>query len=178
MATQEEHNFITKSRNEFAMSAENAIKEIHEKFANFHSQLDRGESNLINNVEKIQKDILQKFDEITPKLKEIQKCRDSTIAILTKNSNKQLLETQLHSFTTEIDGVIEQSCINNLVRLKWRYCNLQIDYICEIINTNSSKDIPTPNVRTINSDQVVHPSFPSKVWNIFPVSYLFKPTDS
>ena len=130
MATQEEQNFITKTRNEFVMSAENAIKEIHDKFASFHSQLDQGESNLINNVEKIRKDILQKFDEITPKLEEIQQCRAAAISILRNNSNKQLLETQLSSFTAEIEGVIGQSGIDNLIGLKWKYCELPINNVC------------------------------------------------
>ena len=132
MATQEEQNFITNARNEFVMSAGNAIKEIHDKFASFHSQLDQGESNLINNVEKIQKDILQKFDEITPKLKEIQQCRAAAISILRNNSNKQLLETQLSSFTAEIEGVIGQSGIDNLIGLKWKYCELPINNVCTI----------------------------------------------
>ena len=162
MATQEEQNFITKTRNEFTMSVENAIREIQYTFADFHSQLDRGESNLIEYVEEIQKDTLKKFDEITPKLKEIQQCRDSVIAILTKNSNKQLLDTQLHSFTTEIDGVIGQSGIDNLIRLKWKYFELQADNICEISTVNSLKHIPTSNVRTHNSDKEIYPSFQLK----------------
>ena len=156
MATREEQNFITKTRNEFTISVENAIREIQNKFSDFHIQLHQRESNLIEYVEKIQKDILQKFDEITPKLKEIKQCRDSVIAILTNNTNKQLLETQLHSFTTEIDGVVGQSGIDNLIRLKWRYCNLQVDNICEISAMNSSKRRPTSDVRIYNYDQVTH----------------------
>ena len=154
MATQEEHNFITKTRNEFVMSAENAIRGIQFKFADFHTQLDRGENILIEYVEEIRANILQKFDEITPKLKEIQQCRDSVISILTNNSNKQLLETQLHSFTTEIDGVIGQSGIDNLIRLKWRYCDLKADNICQISAVNSSKRRPTSDVIINNSHQV------------------------
>ena len=130
MATQEDQNFVTKTRNEFVLSAGNAIKEIHDKFANFHSQLDRGESDLINNVEKTQADILQKFDEITPKLKEIQQCRDSVTSILRNNTNKQFLDTQLHSFTTEIDGIIEQSGIDKLIGLKWKFYELPINDVC------------------------------------------------
>ena len=106
MATHDERNFITETRSEFVSSAEIAIIEIKNKFAEFHSQLHQGEVNLINYVEKIRADILQKFDEMSPKLKEIQDCRNSVISILTNNSNKQLLDTQLHSFTTEIDGII------------------------------------------------------------------------
>ena len=157
MATQEEQNFITKTRNEFTISVDNAIREIQNKFSDFHTQLHQRENNLIDYVEEIQKDILQKFDEITPKLKEIQQCRDSTISILTNNTNKQLLETQLHSFTTEIEGVIGQSGIDNLIRLKWKYCELQVDNICEVLATNSSKPKPIPDFRIYNSDQVTKP---------------------
>ena len=139
MSTQKDQNFVTKTRNEFVLSAENAIKEIHDKFANFHSQLNRGEIDLRNNVEKIQADILQKFDEITPKLKEIQQCRDAVIAILTNNTNKQLLETQLSSFTAEIDGVIGQSEIDKLIRLKWKYCELPINDVCTIATINHER---------------------------------------
>ena len=51
MSTQEERNFFAKTRNEFALSAENAIKEIHDKFANFHSIGSR-RSNLINMMKR------------------------------------------------------------------------------------------------------------------------------
>ena len=141
MATYEEQNFITNARNEFVMSAENAIREIQFKFADFHSQLDRGENILIEYVEEIQKDILQKFDEITPKLKEIQQCRDSVVSILTKNSNKQLLETQLSSFTAEIDGIIGQSEIDKLIRLKWKYCELPINDVCTIATISPKESV-------------------------------------
>ena len=141
MATQEDQNFVTKMRNEFVMSAENAMKEIQFKFADFHSQLDRGENNLIEYVEEIQKDILQKFDEITPNLKEIQQCRDSVVSILRKNSNKQLLETQLSSLTAEIDGIIGQSEIDKLIRLKWKYCELPINDVCTIATMNPKESV-------------------------------------
>ena len=138
MTTQEEQNFIAKSRNEFVLSAENAIKEIKDKFAEFHSQLDQRELELIQSIQKTQADVLQKFDETTPKLIEIQQCRDSTISILTNNSNKQLLETQLRSFTTEIDEVVKKTSIDKLISLKWK-CELQVDNICQITSTKSSK---------------------------------------
>ena len=159
MATYEEQNLITNTRNKFVLSAENAIEEIRNKFTDFRSQLDQGELNLIYTLKKTQADVLQKFDEITPKLKEIQQCRNSTISILTKNSNKQLLETQLHSFTAEIDGVIGQSGIDNLIRLKWKYCDLQADNICQISTVNSSKYRPTSDVRTYNFDQVTNSKY-------------------
>ena len=132
MATQEEQNFVTKTRNTFVLSAETAIKEIKDKFANFHSQLHQGERNLIYTIEKNQADILQKYDEITFKLKEIQRCRDSVISILTNNSNKQFLDAQLRTFTTEIDEVIGKSDIDKLINLKWRCSDLQVDTICQI----------------------------------------------
>ena len=142
MATYEEQNFITNTRNKFVLSAENAIEEIRNKFTDFRSQLDQGESNLIYTLKKTQADILQKFDKITPKLKEIQKCRDSTISILTKNSNKQFLETQLRSFTTEIDGIIGKSEIDKLIRLKWKRSRLKVDTICQITLTTLEKETP------------------------------------
>ena len=149
MATQEEQNFIIKTRNEFAMSAENAIREIHDKFANFHSQLDQGELDLIYTLEKTQADILQKFDEITPKLNEMQQCRDSVVSILGKDTNKQLLEAQLHSFNTAIDKVIGQSEIDKLIELKWKYCELPINDVCTIATINpkdSDKHSPQANI--------------------------------
>ena len=139
MATHDERNFITETRNKFVSSAEIAIKEIRDKFAEFHSQLHQGEVNLINYVEKIRADILQKFDEMSPKLKEIQQCRNSVISILTNNSNKLLLETQLHSFTSEIDSVIGQSGIDKLIYLKWKFCELPINNICAISTMNSEE---------------------------------------
>ena len=132
MATYEEQNFITKTRNTFVLNAETAIKEIKNKFAMFHSQLYQGERNLIYTIEKAQANILQKYDEITPKLKEIQRCRDSVISILTKNSNKQFLDAQLRSFMTEINEVIGKSDIDKLIDLKWRCSHLQVDTICQI----------------------------------------------
>ena len=152
MATHDERNFITETRSEFVSSAEIAIIEIKNKFAEFHSQLHQGEVNLINYVEKIRADILQKFDEMSPKLKEIQDCRNSVISILTNNSNKQLLDTQLHSFTTEIDGIIGQSGIENLIRLKWIHCNLQVDNICVITDVNSLESDYTPTINPLLSD--------------------------
>ena len=137
MATQEEQNFITETRNEFVLSAENAIKEIKDKFAEFHSRLHQRELELIQSIQKTQADVLQKFDETTPKLIEIQQCRDSTISILTNNCNKQFLETQLRSFTTEIDRVLEKTGIDKLIRLKWK-CE-QIDNICQVTSTKSLK---------------------------------------
>ena len=160
MATQEEQNFVTKTRNEFVMSAENAIKEIRDKFVNFHSQLDQGESDLINNVEKVQADILQKFDEITPKLKEIQQCRDSVVSILRNNSNKQLLETQLSSLTAEIDGVIGKSEIDKLIKLKWKYCELPINDVCTIATMSpkeSVKHSPQANIIHERPGAYTHP---------------------
>ena len=144
MATYEEQNFITKTRNTFVLSAETAIKEIKNKFAIFHSQLHQGERNLIYTIEKIQADILQKYDEITPKLKEIQRCRDSVISILTNNSNKQLLDTQLRTFTTEIDEVIGKSDIDKLINLKWRCSDLQVGTICQVTAGTISKSKPSP----------------------------------
>ena len=132
MATQEEQNFVTKTRNTFVLSAETAIEEIKNQFANFHSQLHQGERNLIYTIEKAQADILQKYDEITPKLEEIQRCRDAVISILTNNSNKQFLDTQLRSFTSEINEVIGRSDIDKLIKLEWRCSNLQVDTICQI----------------------------------------------
>ena len=142
MATYEEQNFISNARNKFVLNAENAIKKIRDKFADFRSQLDQGELNLIYTLEKTQKDILQKFDKITPKLKEIQQCRDSTISILTKNSNKQFLETQLRTFTTEIDGIIGKSEIDKLIRLKWKCSSLEVDTICQVTLTTLEKETP------------------------------------
>ena len=132
MATQEEQNLVTKTRNEFVLSAETAIKEIKNQFLNFHSQLHQGEVNLIYTIEKNQADILQKYDEITLKLKEIQRCRDSVISILANNSNKQFLDAQLRTFTTEINEVIGKSDIDKLINLKWRCSDLQVDTICQI----------------------------------------------
>ena len=140
MATYGELNLITKARNKFVLNTENAIKEIRDKFADFRSQLDQGELNLIDTLEKTQVDILQKFDEITPKLKEIQQCRDSVISILTKNSNKQFLETQLCTFTTEIDGIIGKSEIDKLIKLKWECSSLEADTICQITLTTLEKE--------------------------------------
>ena len=160
MSTQKDQNFVTKTRNEFVLSAENAIKEIHDKFANFHSQLNRGEIDLINNVEKVQADILRKFDEITPKLKEIQQLRDSTISILRNNSNKQLLETQLSSFTAEIDRVIGQSEIDKLIRLKWKYCELPINDVCTIATINPKESVrhsPQANISHERPGVYTHP---------------------
>ena len=140
MATYEEQNFISNARNRFVLSAENSIKEIRDKFADFRSQLDQGESNLIYTLEKTQADILRKFDKITPKLKEIQQCRDSVVSILTKNSNKQFLETQLCTFTTEIDGIIGKSEIDKLIKLKWECSSLEADTICQITLTTLEKE--------------------------------------
>ena len=89
---------------------------------------------------------------MSPKLKEIQDCRNSVISILTNNSNKQLLDTQLHSFTTEIDGIIGQSGIENLIRLKWIHCNLQVDNICVITDVNSLESDYTPTINPLLSD--------------------------
>ena len=141
MATYEEQNFITKTRNTFVLSAETAIKEIKNQFAIFHSQLHQGERNLIYTIEKNQADILQKYDEITLKLKEIQRCRDSVISILTNNSNKQLLDAQLRTFTTEINEVIGKSDIDKLINLKWRCSDLQVDTICQITVRKFSEEI-------------------------------------
>ena len=140
MATQEEQNFISNARNKFVLSAENAIKEIRNKFTDFRSQLVQGELDLIYTIEKTQADILQKYDEITPKLKEIERCRDSAISILTKDSNKQLLGTQLRTFTTEIDGVIGKSEIDKLIKLKWKCSILEVDTICQLTLTTLKKE--------------------------------------
>ena len=165
MATQEEQNFVTKTRNEFVLSAEIAIKEIKDKFENFHSQLHQGEVNLINYVEKIQADILHKFDEMTPKLNEIQQCRNSVISILTKNSNKQLLDTQLSSFNSEIDGVIRHTGIDNLIRLKWKFCELPINNICTI-TTVSPKESVIHSSQPNRSQTWLNPNFAECVKDI------------
>ena len=155
MATYEEQNFITKTRNTFVLSAKTAIKEIKNQFVNFHSQLHQGERNLIYTIEKIQADILQKYDEIIPKLEEIQRCRDAVISILTNNLNKQLLNTQLRSFTTEINEVIGKSDIDKLINLKWRCNDLQVDTICQIIVRKFSVEKRSFYLNSYNNDKVM-----------------------
>ena len=73
---------------------------------------------------------------LTPKLIELLQCRDSTISILTNDSNKQFLETQLRSFTTEINEIVEKTSIDKLIGLKWKS---EADNICQVTSTKSSK---------------------------------------
>ena len=140
-----EESAVTKRRAEFISKMQLAVTEIQNKFNEFHSELFGKEAKLIRIVQKIQKDTLEKFDEMTPRLNEIEKGRESLISILTSNSNQKLLDMNLHSFSSEIDEIIGKSRIDRIIELKWKNGGISIDNICRI-KVNFSVDSSTQEI--------------------------------
>eukprot|EP00800_Vazella_pourtalesii_P010660 TRINITY_DN2603_c0_g1_i5.p1 TRINITY_DN2603_c0_g1~~TRINITY_DN2603_c0_g1_i5.p1 ORF type:complete len:293 (+),score=41.15 TRINITY_DN2603_c0_g1_i5:31-909(+) len=131
MATCEE-SVVTTRRADFVSKMELTVKEIKHKFREFHNELFGKEAKLISIVEKIQKDTLEKFDEMSPRLSEIEKGRESLISILTSNSNQKFLDTNLNSFSNEIDSIIGKSRIDRIIELKWKNDGISIGDICQL----------------------------------------------
>ena len=144
MATCEE-SVVTKRRSDFVSKMEFTVTEIKNKFIEFHNDLFRKEAKLSRIVQKIQQDTLEKFDDMLPRLNEIEKGRESLISILTSNSNQQLLDTNLHSFSSEIDKIIGKSRIDRIIELKWKGGGISIDDICQI-KVNISVDSSTQEI--------------------------------
>ena len=119
-------------RADFISKMELTVTEIKHKFSEFHNELFGKEAKLIRIVEKIQKDTLEKFDEMSPRLSEIEKGRESLISILTSNSNQKLLDTNLNSFSNEIDSIIGKSRIDRIIELKWKNDGISIGDICQL----------------------------------------------
>ena len=126
-------NIIEQRRNEFINKMGAAVEEIKEKFATFHTQLFSKEASLIQLVENIQKNALDKFDnEIAPKLAEINQARGCLINIITSNSNQQFLDKQINNCDSEIDTIIGKSGIQRILEIKWKVEGLNIGNISQI----------------------------------------------
>ena len=149
---------IQAKRNEFIERIEKNISCLKNIFLMIHNQLHQKEATLIQQMEKIQKDTLDKFDtETIPKLTEIKQAQECIKNIISSNSNKEFMEKQVGEFNTEFENVVSQSGIQNLIELKWKIGPQQIDGMCLII----FKDQNDPIIA--KSPQQLNVTFPSPI---------------
>ena len=134
-------DIIQEKRNDFIEQIERNTADIKSKFIALHQQLYQKENAIIGEMQRIQKETLEKFDtETVPKLTEIKQAQESIRNIISSNSNKEFMEKQVGEFNAEFDNILSQSGIQKLIELKWKIDTLNIDGICQIIITdNTSK---------------------------------------
>ena len=142
MAESRESSGVDKSKTDFLNQVQTTKSEIRIKFLNLRKDLDDQELRALEKVEKIEREILEKFERDSAPLEEISQVRDGIVAGLKSNATNNLLKKSLEMYDTEIKRIKLHSKIDSTFELvlKWKKLDPFTD-ICEVSSTTFSERI-------------------------------------
>ena len=130
MAESKESSEVDKSKTDFLNRVKIVKSEIRSKFLNLRNDLDNQELRALEKVEKIEREILEKFEKASASLKEISQVREQVLAGLKNNVTSELLRKNLNMYDDEIKEIQQNSNIDLTIELVWKLEKLAS--ICEV----------------------------------------------
>ena len=145
MAESRESSDVDKSKTDFLNRVKTTKSEIRTKFLNLRKDLEDQELRALVKVEKIEREILEKFERASASLKEISQVREQVSAGLKGNATSKLLKKNLKIYDDEIKEIQKNSKIDSTIKLVWKLEKLaSICEVSSIVNPYSLHPQPVP----------------------------------
>ena len=151
-------------KTEFLTRVTMVKSEIKAKFQSIREEFDEKELNLLLKVAEIEQEIIEKYESLSVRLKEMIELREETSRILKCNSHSLLLEKNLETSDKEIETIIRDTKIESNFNLTWNSKHFDItNEICEITTTLNKLQLKPLTIRSRNSQIIDELNSPEEV---------------